>query len=70
MCSAFCSFHYQFNLPVFLSDRHRLRAHPPDHIERRLPLAVQRQVLHILCDGLLDLGPHGILDLEEPVRRA
>lgn len=63
-------FNYQFHLSLFRLDRHRLLAHPPNHVEGHLGLAVQCQFPHVSRDPLFHLRTHRLFDPVIPVRRA
>jgi hypothetical protein len=47
-----------------------LLAEPPDHVEGRLGLAAQRQLLDVVGNAALDHGTQFLRDGEEPIRRA
>jgi len=58
------------DLSLLGADYHRLLAEPPDHVEGRLGLAAQRQLLNVVGNAALDHGSQFLRDGEEPVRRA
>ena len=58
------------DLSLLGADYHRLLAQPPDHVEGRLGLAAQRQLLDVVSDAALNHGSQFLRDGEEPIRRA
>jgi hypothetical protein len=57
-------------LSFFRLDRHRLLAHPPNHVKGRLRLAVQGQFPHVRRYPFFHFNPHGLRNPIIPVRRA
>ena len=58
------------DLSLLGANDHRLLTEPPDHVEGRLGLAAQRQLLDVVGDAALDHGSQFLRDGEEPIRRA
>jgi len=60
---------HHLELALFDFHHHRLLAHPPDHVKRRLRLAPQRQLQDVRLDALLEGLAQRLLNGKEPIRR-